>query len=132
MDEGVILLVEDNPDDVLLTQRALRQHRIGNQVIVAGDGEEALEYLQPASAEGPCPALILLDINLPKVNGLQVLEVLSGSARTRRLPVIVLTNSSHERDMVESLNLGAHSYITKPVVVPDFGTPCTSSDCIGT
>jgi two-component system response regulator len=122
--KGTILLVEDNPDDVTLTVRAFRKNRIGNELAVACDGEEALRYLLPdpsgATVTPPLPLMVLLDINLPKVNGLDVLRRIRAHERTRYLPVVVLTTSSEERDIVESYDLGANSYVRKPVVFESF------------
>jgi two-component system response regulator len=120
MNDGIILLVEDNPDDVLFTLRAFAKNNIGNEVVVANDGEQALEYLLPAGGVALQPALVLLDVNLPKVNGLEVLRRLRADERTRSLPVVVLTTSSEERDIVESYRLGANSYVRKPVVFGEF------------
>jgi len=115
-----ILLVEDDRDDEELTLRALRRSNIRNEVIVAHDGAEALELL---FGEGKfveheadlLPAVVLLDLKLPKVSGIEVLRRIRGDARTRRLPVVVLTSSRHERDRDEVYDLGANSYICKPV-----------------
>jgi two-component system response regulator len=120
MNPGTILLVEDNPDDVALATRALRRSNINNDLIVAGDGEEALQRVLPPGGGNGLPALILLDINLPKVNGLDVLRALRSDERTRYLPVVVLTTSSEERDIVESYRLGANSYVRKPIIFEDF------------
>ncbi len=113
---NVILLVEDNPDDEALTIRALKKHRISNEVMVAHDGVEALEYLlggvQPPAK---LPQLVLLDLKLPKVDGLEVLRKIRSSERTKFLPVVVLTSSKEQRDLVESYSLGANSYVRKPV-----------------
>jgi two-component system response regulator len=120
-----ILLVEDNPDDVVLAQRALKKNNIANRVTVIEDGAQALEYLfgtgeyEGLSAADP-PCLVLLDLKLPKVDGLQVLERIRGNARTKLIPVVVLTSSSEEQDLVESYNLGANSYIRKPVDFDQF------------
>lgn len=115
-----ILLVEDNPDDEVLTVRALKQHHVANDIVVARDGAQALEYLAGAAersrrGEPPLPHLILLDLKLPKVDGLEVLERIRKDEATRLLPVVVLTSSREERDLVESYRLGANSYIRKPV-----------------
>jgi two-component system response regulator len=118
--DGTILLVEDSPDDVLLTQRALRKNNICNRVVVATDGEQAIEYLLPRSGKPLVPELILLDINLPKVNGLDVLRAIRGNERTRYVSVVVLTTSSEERDIVSSYDLGANSYVRKPVEFDNF------------
>jgi two-component system response regulator len=124
MKPGTILLVEDNPDDVTLTLRAFRKNNIGNDMAVACDGEEALRYLLPDPVTGtgaaPLPVMVLLDINLPKVNGLDVLHMIRTHERTKHLPVVILTTSSEERDIVESYDLGANSYVRKPVVFESF------------
>jgi two-component system, response regulator len=120
MIDGTILLVDDSPDDVALTLRAFRVNNITNQVDVASDGEQALDYLLPDGEVRPMPVLILLDINLPKVSGLEVLRRIRTDDRTRYLPVVVLSTSSEDRDIVESYHLGANSYIRKPVVFNEF------------
>ena len=120
MIEGTILLVDDNPDDVELTLRAFRTNNITNKIDVARDGEEALDYLLPDGDYPPGPVLILLDINLPKVSGLEVLRQIRTDDRTRYLPVVVLSTSSEDRDIVESYHLGANSYVRKPVVFNEF------------
>ena len=118
--DGIILLVEDSPDDVMLTQRALRKNNIGNRVVVAADGEQAIDYLLPSEGRPLVPELILLDINLPKVSGLDVLRAIRGDERTRYLAVVVLTTSNEERDIVSSYDLGANSYVRKPVEFDNF------------
>lgn len=120
MKDQVILLVEDNPDDVELTLRALKKANIVNEVVVARDGVEALDYLFCRGAYAdrtPCvaPSVMLLDLKLPKVGGLEVLEQVRANERIRLLPVVVLTSSSEEVDVVKSYSLGANSYIRKPV-----------------
>ncbi len=118
MNAGWILLVEDNPDDVTLTLRALKTHNITNEVVVARDGVEALELLfgkEGGSGADPLPALVLLDLNLPRVNGLQVLTRIRGDQRTRILPVVILTSSDEQRDIIDGYSLGANSYVRKPV-----------------
>jgi two-component system response regulator len=121
MNGGTILLVEDNPDDVMFTLRAFEQNKISNQIVVAHDGAEALEYLIPEDdSKAITPALILLDVNLPKVDGLEVLRRIRSNARTAGLPVVVLTTSSEERDIVESYRLGANSFVRKPVIFGEF------------
>ena len=115
-----ILLVEDNPDDLELTLRALRKAQLSNRIHVARDGAEALEYL---FCEGPhsgrsmedLPRLILLDLKLPKVDGLEVLDRIKSDARTRGIPTVVLTSSQEQNDVVTSYRLGVNSYIVKPV-----------------
>jgi two-component system, response regulator len=121
VNSGAILLVEDNPDDVVFTLRALQRNKIHNEVVVATDGQQALDHLLP---DGPTPALrpalILLDVNLPKIGGLEVLRRIRESEQTRMLPVVVLTTSNEERDIVDSYRLGANSYVRKPVVFDEF------------
>jgi CheY-like chemotaxis protein len=120
-----ILLVEDNPDDVELTLHALRKENLANNIHVARDGEEALEFLfcngthADRTFERP-PKLILLDLKLPKVDGMEVLNRLKSDARTRSIPVVILTSSKEERDLVRGYNLGANSYIQKPVDFDQF------------
>jgi CheY-like chemotaxis protein len=116
----VILLVEDNPDDEALAIRALNRHHVGNEIVVAHDGVEALEYLFGTGAyEGRDtnnkPAVVLLDLKLPRVDGLEVLRQLRNDPRTKFLPVVVLTTSSEEGDVINSYSLGCNSYIRKPV-----------------
>ncbi len=121
----MILLVEDNPRDEALTLRAFKKSNIVNEVIVAHDGVEALEYLL---GSGPCadgsvrkiPQLIMLDLKLPRVDGLQVLREIRADERTRRLPVVIFTSSNEEEDVVKSYNLGANSYVRKPVDFEQF------------
>jgi CheY-like chemotaxis protein len=117
---AAILLVEDNPDDELLTIRALKKNRIYNEVIVAHDGVEALDYLfgtgQYAGRDvSLLPHVVLLDLKLPKIDGLEVLRRLRANPRTRLLPVVVLTSSKEEQDLIASYELGANSYVRKPV-----------------
>ena len=121
MNSGPILLVEDNPDDVMFTRRAFEKNNISNEVIVASDGAQALEYLLPADEhEGLRPALVLLDVNLPKIDGLEVLRRIRSDPRTAGLPVVVLTTSNEERDIVESYRQGANSFVRKPVMFGEF------------
>jgi len=120
MENKVILLVEDNPDDAILTLRTLKQHHISNEVVVASDGTEALDYLFATGKfagrdSGRMPVIVMLDLKLPKIGGLEVLECIRKDSRTRLLPVVVLTSSDEERDLVESYKLGANSYVRKPV-----------------
>jgi two-component system response regulator len=120
-----ILLVEDNPDDVQLTKRALKQNNITNELVVVNDGVEALDYLIEASRSTPgsakvLPALILLDLNLPRMNGLEVLKQIRANDRLKRLPVVVLTSSKEDCDILKSYDSGANSYIRKPVEFEQF------------
>jgi two-component system response regulator len=115
-----ILLVEDSPDDVLLAVRAFAKNGITNEVVVATDGEQALDHLLPESGEPLRPALILLDIKLPKIDGLEVLRRIRSDERSRTVPVVVLTTSNEERDIVSSYQLGANSFVRKPVVFGEF------------
>lgn len=119
MQNASILLVEDNPDHEALTIRALKKAHVMNEIIVAHDGAEALELLFGAEGDSgrpiPLPQLILLDLKLPKVDGLEVLRRLREDARTRLIPVVVLTSSDEEGDVVTSYKLGANSYVCKPV-----------------
>lgn len=115
-----IFLVEDNPDDEALTLRALRKNKITNEVVVARDGAEALAlFFGPGKNPGgdghPLPQMVLLDLKLPKVDGLEVLRRLRADPRTRLLPVVILTSSREEKDLVEGYGLGANSYVRKPV-----------------
>jgi two-component system response regulator len=115
-----ILLVEDNTDDEQLTLRAMRQSEVPNIIRVARDGAEAIEVLFGPNSGKRRPDLILLDLKLPKVSGLEVLERIRTDPSTRTLPVVVLTSSDEERDIVESYSLGANSYIRKPVDFDEF------------
>ena len=120
MDARTILLVEDNPDDEALTLRALKRNNILNPVVVARDGVEALDYLFGAGAYTGrdlhvMPQVILLDLKLPKVDGLEVLQRLRANERTRLLPVVILTSSKEEQDLIQGCSLGANSYVRKPV-----------------
>jgi two-component system response regulator len=113
MDNRTILLVEDNPDDEILTLRAFRKHRIANPVVVAHDGQEAVDYL--FDTDKPLPSIVLLDLKLPKIGGLDVLKRLRGNARTEFVPVIILTSSNQDADLIGGYKLGCNSYIRKPV-----------------
>ncbi len=123
--ERTILLVEDNPDDIELTLRALKQYNIKNEITVARDGAEALDYLFATGTYSnrdttTMPAVVLLDLKLPKVDGLEVLQRMRGDERTKLVPVVILTSSKEERDMVNGYKFGANSYIRKPVDFTQF------------
>lgn len=125
MDSGVILLVEDNPDDQALTLRALKKNQIRNEIVIANDGVEALDYLFGSGVhEGRDPSepplLVLLDLKLPKVGGLQVLAKMRSDPRTELVPVVILTSSREQRDLVEGYRSGANSYVQKPVDFEEF------------
>ncbi|MBZ5695849.1 MAG: response regulator [Acidobacteriia bacterium] len=120
MENGVILLVEDNPDDEALTLRALRKNNIKNEVVVARDGAEALDYLFGTGAHagrdtGALPQVVLLDLKLPKIDGLNVLRQIRADKRAKLLPVVILTSSVEEQDRMQGYDLGANSYVRKPV-----------------
>ena len=123
--DKVILLVEDNPDDEALTLRALRRSHLLNPIEVARDGVEALDFLfargtHAARATEPLPTLVILDLKLPKLDGLGVLKAIRSEARTRFLPVVILTSSQEERDLISGYELGANSYVRKPVDFNEF------------
>jgi two-component system response regulator len=120
MKNKIILLVEDSPDDEVLTLRALKKNNISNQVVIAHDGVEALDYLFGRGAydgrdPSALPQVVLLDLKLPKIDGLEVLRTIRGDARTKRLPVVILTSSKEESDLLDGYDLGANSYVRKPV-----------------
>lgn len=123
--ERIILLVEDNPDDEALTLRALKKNGILNSVVVARDGVEALDWLFSEGAhagrlEENMPQLVLLDLKLPKLDGLDVLQRIRSDQRTKRLPVVILTSSKEDQDVVRGYDLGANSYVRKPVDFQQF------------
>ncbi len=125
MDSKRILLVEDNPKDVELTRRALQKANVRNELIVAEDGVEALKFFFGEDGGGGCkdeelPVVVLLDLKLPRVDGLEVLRRLRGDEKTRLIPVVVLTSSNEEKDIVASYNFGANSFVRKPVKFADF------------
>jgi two-component system, response regulator len=125
MNQKRILLVEDNPDDVVLTLRALKKNNISNEVVVARDGAEALAALFGAGTGAPqalpeLPVVVLLDIKLPKLDGLEVLKRLRAEERTKLLPVVILTSSKEESDILNGYKLGANSYVRKPVDFEQF------------
>lgn len=125
MENKMILLVEDNPDDEALTLRALKKNNIGNQLHVAHDGVEALDFIfctGPHADRDPRdqPQVVLLDLKLPKVDGLEVLRRIRTDNRTQRLPVVILTSSNEEQDLITGYNLGVNSYVRKPVDFNEF------------
>ena len=125
MDDKVILLVEDNPNDEALTLRAFKKHNIRNEVIVVRDGAEALDWLfargtHAGRDETGLPQVVLLDLKLPKVSGLEVLRAIRADPRTRRLPVVLLTSSKEDHDVTTGYDLGANSYVCKPVDFAEF------------
>ena len=119
-----ILLVEDNPDDVELALHALKRNNILNPIVVARDGQEACDYLfysgKYADSEHELPALVLLDLKLPKIDGIEVLRKIKDTSALKKVPVVILTSSKEERDLVESYDLGVNSYIRKPVDFDQF------------
>ena len=120
MEEKIILLVEDNPNDVMLTERALSKAHVLNRLVLARDGVEALDYLfgtgnWAGRDLNNIPQVVLLDIKLPKIDGLEVLRRIRADNRTKLLPVVILTSSKEQRDLIDSYSLGANSYIRKPV-----------------
>ena len=125
MNKRIILLVEDNPDDVELTLLSLKKHNISNEVVVTRDGAEALDYLFTTGAYAErgmstMPAVVILDLKLPKVDGLEVLQRIRADERTKLVPVVILTSSKEEQDIVNSYKLGANSYVRKPVDFTEF------------
>jgi len=125
MESPVILLVEDNPDDEALTLRALRRAKVGNEIVVTHDGVEALDYLFGTGAHAgrdtrELPQVMLLDLKLPRIDGLEVLRRVRADARTRVLPVVILTSSNEDRDRIAGYELGANSYVRKPVDFNEF------------
>ncbi len=125
MSEKSILLVEDNPDDAALTVHALETNKIGNRLVIARDGVEALDYLFCTGAHADRdprdpPAVVLLDLKLPRIDGLEVLRRVRANTRTHLLPVVILTSSNEEEDRIRGYSLGANSYVRKPVDFDDF------------
>jgi two-component system, response regulator len=125
MNEKMILLVEDNADDEALTLRALKKNNIKNEVVVVRDGAEALDWLfargtHAGRDESVLPQVVLLDVNLPKLSGLEVLKAVRADARTKRLPIVLLTSSKEDQDVIAGYDLGANSYVRKPVDFGDF------------
>ena len=123
-DAPAVLLVEDNPDDEELTLHGLRRTNLKNPVDVARDGQEALDYLfgNHDQAAKPVPVVVLLDLRLPRVDGFEVLKRIRAEERTRRVPVVILTSSSEDRDLINGYDLGANSYVRKPVRFEEFAT----------
>ncbi len=120
MEDKLILLIEDNPDDQALTLRALKKNNIGNRVVIKQDGVEALDFLFCQGADAgrdphDLPQVILLDLKLPKIDGLEVLRRIRSDERTRRLPVVILTSSREDQDMINGYGYGANSYVRKPI-----------------
>ncbi len=125
MEEKIILLVEDNADDEELTIRTLQKNHLKNKIVVVRDGVEALDYLFGTGEFvdrdlSVSPVLIMLDIKLPKLNGLDVLKKIKSDSRTKFIPVVILTSSDEEKDLIESYQLGANSYVRKPVDFSEF------------
>lgn len=124
MKSKVILLVEDNRDDEILTLRALQQHQVRNEIVVARDGLEALDYLfkrgEHANRDADGPQCVLLDLQLPKIEGLDVLKAIRADERTQLLPVVIFTSSDAERDIVQSYELGANGFVRKPLEFEEF------------
>jgi DNA-binding response OmpR family regulator len=130
-----IILVEDNPPDVEMTLAALKERNLGNKVLVLKDGAEALDYImknvdcRPGQADGHCPKVILLDLKLPKIDGLEVLRKIRSDERTKSVPVVILTSSGEERDRIASYELGANSYVVKPLGFDDFARAVAELGC---
>ena len=125
MNNRVILLVEDNPSDEMLTIRAFKQNNIQNEIVVARDGAEALDYLFGSGEYADRdpkdnPQVVILDLKLPKINGFQVLQKLREDERTRKTPVVILTSSKEDKDLVEAWDLGTNAYVQKPVNFTEF------------
>jgi two-component system response regulator len=123
--DGVILLVDDNPDDVDLTIHAFRRNGLKNEIVVARDGVEATDYLfgtgvHAEAGPQPMPLVMILDLNMPRMSGLEVLRQVRAHPRTRLLPAVVLTTSVEQRDVIEGYQLGANAYVQKPVALEDF------------
>jgi len=130
-----IILVEDNPPDVEMTLDALKERNLGNKVLVLRDGAEALDYImknvdcRPGQADKHRPKVILLDLKLPKIDGLEVLRRIRSDGRTESVPVVILTSSDEERDRIASYELGANSYVVKPVGFEDFARAVAELGC---
>src|SRR4051812_8460485 len=115
-----ILLVEDSPKDLELTMAALAKSKLANEIVVARDGVEALDHIFQGCETGTCPAVVLLDIKLPRVDGLEVLAQIKGNPKTRHIPVVMLTSSSEEQDILRSYKLGVNAFVVKPVGFQEF------------
>ena len=130
-----IILVEDNPADVEMTLSALQDHNLANKVHVLRDGAEALSYImnnvdcRPGKADEHCPKVILLDLKLPKIDGLEVLRRIRSDERTKSVPVVILTSSNEERDRIEGYKLGVNSYVVKPVDFAEFARAVKEIGC---
>ncbi len=130
-----IILVEDNPADVEMTLSALKDHNLANKVHVLKDGAEALSYImnnvdcRPGKADEHCPKVILLDLKLPKIDGLEVLRRIRSDERTKSVPVVILTSSNEERDRIEGYKLGVNSYVVKPVDFAEFARAVKEIGC---
>jgi two-component system response regulator len=120
MNADPILLVEDNPDDVTFVMRAFKKNSIPNRIVVASDGEQALRVLLPEDGTPPRLSLVLLDVKLPKIDGLEVLRIVRRDPRAQTVPIVVLTTSNEERDVVASYRLGANSFVRKPMQFTEF------------
>lgn len=125
IETGVILVVEDNPSDATMTLRALKKNNVANDIVLAHDGAEALDYLYGSGAyasrdRSNLPQVVILDLKLPKVDGMQVLKRIRSEPLTQTLPVVILTSSDEQRDLVESYKLGVNSFVRKPVEFSDF------------
>lgn len=123
-DNSYILLIEDNPDDIELTKLAFKKHNFANEIIVVEDGQEAIDFLLGDHPEGidkrGLPEVILLDLQLPKINGHEVLKRIKNNKKTKRLPVVILTSSQEEEDIIKGYDFGANSYVRKPVDYQEF------------
>lgn len=125
MKKKFVLIVEDNPDDQLLIKRVFKKYNIANDMIFASDGAEAVDLLfsdeySLLTTYGEYPALIILDLKLPKVSGLEILDMIRSNVRTKLIPVVIMTSSKEEQDILNGYNLGANSYIRKPIIFEEF------------
>lgn len=131
LNENTILLVEDSSNDALMTQRALKKSKVINKVVWVKDGAEAIDYLFTECIEknSPLPQLVMLDIHMPKVNGIEVLHKIRSDERTRWLPVVIFTSSKEEKDLLDSYRLGVNSYICKPIDFNQFSHVVSTVGC---